>query len=205
MYWVIDGVIVGLVMLVGWVDVHAMIQSTSLLHTGIMWCLKWRVCTRSVHFFVEVHKFLRSILLLSTLMKIIVMGILLLMKSFHANWFYDTFYRGAWAWHLVNWGALRPLSCARPHRASRLLITYESMVKFGMRFQHTLRSLIHFLDILVNVLYSFMRLSQRLVGGDNSESLCLIDILDDLTIIVKVRIVTHANTTLFVNSSVFGK
>ena len=86
-----------------------------------------------IHFFIEIHKFLRSVLLLGALVKIVVvvMGIVLL-EAFYANCFNDSFYRGTGAGHLVNGGGLRSLRRARPHRASSLLIIYESMIKLGM-------------------------------------------------------------------------
>ena len=86
---------------------------------------------------------------------IIVMGTALL-EAFHTDWFDDTFNSGAGAGHLVDRGGVRPLRRARSHRTSRLLIIDKSMIKLCMRFQNTLRPLIHFLDILVNVLYSFV-------------------------------------------------
>ena len=129
-------------------------------------------------------------------MKVVIVVGIVLLEAFDANCFYDAFYGGAGAGHLVDGGGMRSLRRARPHRASRLLIIYESMIKLGMWLQHTLRPLIHFLDVFVNMLYSFMWLCQWLVSWDNREALRLINILDDLTIIVEVGIVAHSNALL---------
>ena len=90
------------------------------------------VGTGSIHFFIEIHKFLRSILLLSALVKVVIVVGIVLLEAFDANCFYDAFYGGAGAGHLVDGGGMRSLRRARPHRASRLLIIYESMIKLGM-------------------------------------------------------------------------
>lgn len=124
------------------------------------------------------------------------MAAVLLMEPFHSNRLDDAFDGGAGAGYLVDGGGLGPLRRTRSHRSRRRLIIDETVIELRVRLQYTLRPLVHFLDVFVDVLDAFVRLGQRLVRRDDGKAIGRIDILEYLAIVVEVRVVAHADAVL---------
>lgn len=117
-------------------------------------------------FFININIFLRSILLLCVLMLIATVW-----KSLHANWFDHTFYCRPGAWNLVQSIDSSSLGCTRSYRTScSLIIIQEIVIKFCMRFENTLRSLVHFLYVVVAVLHAFVRLTVGILASVGSSN-----------------------------------
>lgn len=162
------------------------------------WVVRAAVWTS--HFFIKVNELLGSILLLGTLMQVAMVTSVLLLKF--ANWFDDSFDCRTGAWNLVYGCSMCSLSGTRSDWTCCRLIIDKAMVEFCMGLQYTLWSLIYFLYIFVDVLNTFMRLCHRLIRSwNNSESVCRINILYNLAVIVKVGVIAHAEP-IFIDSSI---
>lgn len=194
MEWMIDCIVVSWVMLIKSIHIYTIIQHSCMMHAWVMRTAIW-----AAHFFIEVHQFLGTVLLFGTLMWIAMMSMLLLK---FANWFHHAFDGGSGAWDLVDGGGVGSLGRAGANGAGSGLIVSKSMVEFGMRLEYTLRSLIHFLDVFINMLNSLMWLGHRLIRcRNNRKSICWINILYNLTVVVEIWIVTHTKA-VFIDASI---
>jgi len=154
----IHGVVLGWMVMVRILKIDTIIQGPHLLllHTGIMW-----ITTRPTHLLIQIYKFFWSILLLCTLMKITLMSnatIVRLLKCFHAHGLDNALDCGSRTGDLIHRRSLRSLRRTRPYWACSRLIVNKPMIKLSMRFQNTLRSLVHFFDILIHMLNPFISL-----------------------------------------------